>query len=399
MIMRVLKVIFIAIIAIFITKSGNSQSINHIWVGHYSLTMYWESDNMKSDIPYLIDLRNSNVAKIKYFAGRQIETNWELADSVLTIDNVKYKLVALTEDSLVYSPNLTKKEKPVEEEIVSDDIAVAVPIKDELFVFKKIQNINIPYSASEVQKILENKVLLNANQPNDGNLDYGDWFEFLDNGVALQKMDIKEKKEKHLQSECWKIESYENYLFLVFNSKMIPMVGSQGFLTDGYQIAYLDTERIILNNFIFTNKAEYLLTSPSKNEKIQESLYGKWISINDTSKFYMRRYSKRAVADGRIKLFSDTLTYELKKDSLTITPNEFKPYSCNWRINSDGTVFIFEYKVENEYYNGYYVEYANFVRKSDDTFELELYNNSRLTGLEKPRSIFYNKFQTFKRIK
>ena len=73
--MRVLKVIFIAIIAIFITKSGNSQSINHIWVGHYSLTMYWESDNMKSDIPYLIDLRNSNVAKIKYFAGRQIETN------------------------------------------------------------------------------------------------------------------------------------------------------------------------------------------------------------------------------------------------------------------------------------------------------------------------------------
>jgi len=400
--MKVIHYLAIGLFFISACNSGKHESIQDIWIGQYKLTLYFESENIKNNIPYLMDLRNSEVAKIKYLPGQLIETNWNLSNKILTIDSVNYRLISISKDSLVYSPYMEELEEPVKEKF-SDGEAHAVPFKDEYFVFKRIKKVNIPFSVDSIHNIISNKIWIKEEAFLKSTRKYADWFEFLDNGIALMKMEIDFEEdsvvENHIQSESWKIETYENYPFLVFNAHHVYQKGFQGNIREAYQITHLETNMIGFDYFMYGNKVRLKLYTPTISHNLNETLYGKWKSFNDTSKFYARRYSERFVKDGSLLLFDDDLNYELKKDTLIMYPNNFEPVICNWRINSDGTIFIFEYRIQNEYYDGYYVEFANFKMKSDNKFELELFYNYLQTGMEKPKSILFNRFQVFERIK
>lgn len=400
-----MRVLFYFIISAILIPSCKIEkpNIHDIWVGDYEKTIYFDEESIGNSIPYLLDLREADLAKIKYLPGREIETTWNLLNNILTIDSVEYRLISLSNDSLVYSPYMEELEKPTEV-IMEEDEVYEVPIKDTYLVFKRINKVNIPIAKDSIHKILSNKIWINEKVKGNKSFDFADWIEFLDNGIALMKMDVDfgqdGKIEKHIQSEGWSIETYGNYKFLVFATNHIYSKGFQGNINAAFQITHLDSDNIEFDYFLQRNQKVYSLYNPSDKVVQNNHIYGNWISKNDSSKYLPKPASYSwAPKDETVQIFNGELKYELKKDTLKIIPNKFNPVICNWRINSDGTIFIYEYEVKNEYSGGYYVEYANFEMKSDDIFELELFSNDMHTGLEKPRIILFNKFQTFERIK
>jgi len=390
------------LIGLILIGCGNSDltnDIHGIWVGDYKMTLYFDPDeNRLSSLPMLIDLVDSNNATIKYFYGKEVRTNWEINDSILTLDSINYRIISITNDSIVYSPYLKENDKPPDESI-NDDYPKAVPIRDEYFVFKRIKDKKLKYSEKEMNGILNNK-LWHKTHIDPATPKFGNWLEFLDNGVAVFKMTDDSTKETSLLDECWRIENYNGYSFLFFYINWYQNNG-YGALNDGYQLLEITENEFILDRFSGKQSAKYQLVKTNPDQAITSNLIGKWISDNDTTAYYSsngRIINDRYIKQGKYKLYDDTLVYQFHMDSLIITGKGILPRKCKWRLNSDNTILIYEYLLDREDFIGYHVEYSNIELVSNDSLKIKLCYLYLPTGCEKPQMIIVNRNQEFKRV-
>ena len=306
-------------------------------------------------------------------------------------------MIEVNEDSLVYSPYLIEQIKPIEDKIndSDSDMVYAVPEKNKFFVFNKIRDTKLKYNEIQTTEFLKNKAWIKENIKDKDQLEYGDWFELFDNGVAIYKYLLDSSYLYNLQDECWKIEVYDEYLFLVYYHNWHQ---NNGFITDGFQIIDIQNEFFTIDNLIDNQPTTYYIDTLKNVNLSVENLIGKWESLNDSSKSYGKFIPKRRINSGRYSLYDDILFYQFDKRTLGINISGIEPIFCKWRINSDGTILLYEYKIENEKFDGYHVEYAHILKHTNDSLELKLFSSYIYSGIEKPEIVILNKEQIFTRI-
>jgi hypothetical protein len=391
---HIISLVLLGLIFISSKKPEIDPVIQNIWVGDYKLTLYFDSTQRTyNDLPMIMDLSDTDQAVLKYFAGNEIKTSWSVNNGLLTIDTVDYRIISLSNDSIVYSP-YSKENSKSDTEPNDDDELTLVPIKDEYYVFKRLKDFKPKGTVASITDYFNNRLFYNHNYDSIL-LKYGDYLDFLDNGVVVYKMQDKSPINILLHEECWRIEKYKEYSFLFFYHSWTK---SNGFLDHAHQIVSLNDVGFTLVSFPRHQQTDYILANPEKDNKFHSKMTGKWISINDTSRFYSKHLSKKLIESGRYKLFDDTLNYNFYHDSLSISGNGFLPIQCNWRLNSDNSILIYEYPIETQMGKDYHVEYANIRNFKDDLLELELFDNYISTGFKKPQMIILNKNQTFRRI-
>ena len=381
---------------------GNSDltnDIHGIWVGDYKMTLYFDSEeNMHSSLPMLIDIIDSNKVTLKYFSGKEVNTNWKINDSILTLDSINYRIISITNDSIVYSPYIKENDKP-NDESVNEDYLKAVPIRDEYFVFKRIKDKKLKYSEKEIYGIMNNQ-LWHKTDIDTAAPKFGNWLEFLDNGVAIFKMTDDSTRETNLHDECWRIENYNGYSFLFFYINWYQNNGF-GALNDAFQLLDITENGFILDGFGINQPAKYQLAKTNRDSPITSNLIGKWISVNDTTTFFSSNgwvINNRYIKQGKYKLYDDTLVYQFYLDSLIVSGKGILSHKCEWRLNSDNTILIYEYLVDREDFNGYHVEYSNIKLVSNDSLKIKLFELYLPTGCEKPQMIIVNSNQEFERV-
>jgi hypothetical protein len=391
---HIISFVFLGLIFISSKKPEINPYIQNIWVGDYILTLYFDStQSTYNGLPMIMDLSDPDLAVLKYFTGNEIKTSWSLNNGILTIDSVNYRIIALSNDSIVYSPYLKENSKSETKPNDEDELTLT-PIRDEYYVFKRLKEFNPKGTVENITDYFNNKLFYNLNY--DSILfKYGDYLDFLDNGVVVYKLQDKSSINIHLQEECWRIEKYKGYSFLFFYHSWSK---NNGFMDHAHQIASLNDVGFTLVGFPRHKQTDYILANPEKDDTLHSKIAGKWISMNDTSRFYGEHLSKKLIKSGKYKLFDDTLNYNFYHDSLSISGNGFLPIQCNWRLNSDNSILIYEYLIETEEGKDYHVEYANIRNFKDDLLDLELFDNYISTGLDKPKIIILNRNQNFKRI-
>ena len=381
-----------------ISSICNSQNsaIHDIWIGDYQKTLYYDSsESLYQHLPYLIDFTDSNKAIINYFAEGKNNVNWSLNDSILNIGDENYRIIDISDDSLVISSYLEVTEKPKKQAMEHGGVKVE-PVKDKHQVFRRLKKHKIGLSKDQMTDILSNSLYVSTSRIIDA-LNNGDWIEFLDNGVAIFKMHIDNKSfDIHLQEECWKIEDYEGYSFLVFYRNW-PQ--GNGMYNRGYQILGFSENRFKLSNYPNYKNSEYKKVSTQKDNSSNITMTGEWISFNDSSKFKSSHYPSMLLKNPQYRIYNDTLKYTFQKDSMFINVKGIPLISCNWRISSDSTLLIYEYQTDNEEFKGYHVEYSLLRNLNNNSFEIYKFNNSIKTTLEKPKVILLNSRLRFEKVK
>jgi len=340
----------------------------------------------------IIDLTDSSQAIIKEFTSKKTSKAWEINDSILMIDSINYRIISISKDSIAYSPYLKENEKP-KEEPVDENILTVVPIRDEYYVLRRVKENKLKYSDTEISHILNNR-LCKKTSIDSTILNYENWIEFLDNGVAISKT-IDSARNIYLYDDCWKVENYQGYTFLVFYHNWYQ---NNGWMDYGFQILDLTKNGLTLNESSENISVLYNFTKVNERNTNESQLIGKWISINDTAKYYSRRLPVEAIQRGTLKLFNDTLIYQFQEDLLTISGKGFESINCNWRLNSDSSILIFEYLIDLEEFYGFHVQYANLKNFTNSSFEIELFENRIFTKLKKPRKLILNRNQIFRKV-
>ncbi|MFC0878941.1 hypothetical protein ACE01N_20270 [Saccharicrinis sp. FJH2] len=119
--MKTLISIILFIFLLNLNKSFSQENVKDIWLGDYQLNLFFDGiENSKFELNELLDLSKANSGIRKYFnsstyfPGFEKKISWSLNDTILLIDTIKYRVINLSADSLVISPNLAEKSKPTE---------------------------------------------------------------------------------------------------------------------------------------------------------------------------------------------------------------------------------------------------------------------------------------------
>ncbi|MFC0878940.1 hypothetical protein ACE01N_20265 [Saccharicrinis sp. FJH2] len=258
-----------------------------------------------------------------------------------------------------------------------------LPVKDTYLVFKKLNKVKIHQNRDSVIKILSNKTWIDEKMDLEKSKDTY-WIEFLNNGIMIEKFVIDSLNQIYLQENCWTIEKYEDFAFLVYFYN-----GLQGMKRATYQVLNINDTTLTISKS--NHETKNLLIKPLSKKSLNKSGFlGEWISINDTSNYV--NYDKYSL----IK-YTDTLRYKFTKDTLTISGNDFE-YSCHWFLNADNTILIFEYLTGYKHdLIKFYVEYASILDFKNEKFKLKLFENRIETNREKP-DILLNMIQDFKKL-
>ena len=389
----VIIILFVGLISNSCNRPDSNYNIHSIWVGAYHQVLYFDSTkSLYNYLPMIIDLTDSSQAIIKEFTSKKTSKAWEINDSILMIDSINYRIISISKDSIAYSPYLKENEKP-KEEPVDENILTVVPIRDEYYVLRRVKENKLKYSDTEISHILNNR-LCKKTSIDSTILNYENWIEFLDNGVAISKT-IDSARNIYLYDDCWKVENYQGYTFLVFYHNWYQ---NNGWMDYGFQILDLTKNGLTLNESSENISVLYNFTKVNERNTNESQLIGKWISINDTAKYYSRRLPVEAIQRGTLKLFNDTLIYQFHEDLLTISGKGFESINCNWRLNYDSSILIFEYLIDLEEFYGFHVQYANLKNFTNSSFEIELFENRIFTKLKKPRKLILNRNQIFRKV-
>jgi hypothetical protein len=350
---------------------------------------------MWNNLPLIADFSDIDTAVLVGYMGNEYKTNWSIKDSILTYDSIDYRIIKLTNDSLIFSPFLELDYTPEIYRTEYDDgtIVEEEPVFDTHYVFRKISNSKLKISSLEGSEKLSNKrfervqSIIKHHYPLE-------FIEFLDNGVSISSSRNDSTNILYFQDDCWMIFDYKGYKFLYFYHSWHQ---NNGFMNYGYQLCDLSNSgfRIKINREEDLTRYKYIEPSPSQINS--DSFMGDWYSVNDTSNYYARHIPKSQIERGRMQLFSDTLFYSFYNDSLIIDNKIFTAVLCKWRISSDNNLLIYEFPVDNQWFQGYHVEYSKIDKVVNDSLFLELFQNAMQTGIEYPHTLILNRYQEFVR--
>lgn len=387
---RLRKILLFSLIIISLYSCSNTKKIHGIWLGDYKKDIYFDDTRgCINDLNELIDLSQPDSGLIKYFPSyNSLRLKWKLKNNILFLDSLKYRIVKITDDSLVLSVNLSENKKP-QVEVFDTLECYAAHVRDTYCVYKKLREKIIDSDTLIACNILANKIWKMESITKGAGYMY-DNYEFLNNGVYISKYINEKTKEVSLLSDCWRIESFKRNLFLVLYKN-----GLMGNFDYKYQILDINDSTLKLalsegKTVVFKSKAK------SDVADISEHFQGEWVCKNDTNKFYSKYISKRLIEKGRLKLFDGELKYSFINDSLFIKLDTIN-FNCKWYLNLDQTILIYEYPNDVYPAKNVNIQHSSILKADSESLIVELDENLIYVDVFKP-GLFLNKVQIFKRM-
>jgi hypothetical protein len=377
------------------------KDINGIWIGNYPKRSFFESNvgNHILTSPKILDLTNKETAIIKFFNEESTEINWSISGEILTLDSIPYRIVSFSKDSILFSSYLTPGDSIKAEyefvDIWDGDSVFIVHETEDLYYLTRINETKIYNSKEDISNHIKNLMWHNSNSIIDssGKLN---WIEFHNNGVAIYNRNYGNNSLNYIDDECWGIEKYKDYAFILFYKDWYRQNGTQDYV---YQLTNIGKGELILevgekknNRFISKSAAK------NNNNNIKSILNGNWISLNDTNNYYgihAEGYLKYGIAER----YSDTIMFEFIGDSLIVNIKNVETDIYKWRLNSDNTILITEEKLDFDGITSFHTDYFLIKNITANSFDLEIINNLRETRTStRPNQVILNETQKFRKI-
>lgn len=369
--------------------------------GNYPKKHTFESNSGKHILysPKLLDLTDNKTAIIKFFNEEPTEINWSISGEILTLDSKPYRIVSFSKDSIIFSSYLTPRENIIAElelvDIWDGDSVFLEPEADDLYYLARVNDTKVSTSAEDISNQIKNRIWYNSNSIIDS-LCNPNWIEFLNNGVAIYNLNYGKESQNYVHDECWGVEKYKDYAFLLFYEDWYRQNGTQDYV---YQLTSICENEIILDIDERKNNI-FVLKSAIKDDgnNFKSKLNGNWISLNDTNNYY--GINAEAYLEYGIALrYSDTVKFEFIGDSLIVNIKNVETDIYKWRLNSDNTILITEEKLEFDGIVSFHTDYFLIKNVTANSFDLDIIDNLREIGTSRPNLILLNESQKFKKVK
>jgi hypothetical protein len=324
----------------------------------------------------IFDFKKNRDLTIKNYGIKDttIHKKWHFkSDSILKIDSLEFKIQELKKNKLI---------------IIDFNRADTFWLN-----FKKPKKTKIKYNKKQIQNILLSKIWKSKDRSNTQEYNH---FEFFENKSMIYRYKMSKKDSiEYLSNEKWGLAEYKNYFFLYNYPDYFLGNGNWEQMNQILEITpnFFSLEKDY-NNKIYDNN---FYSEIQKKKSV--NILGNWKSKNYKTKNYGEFISKTDIKNGDTKLFEGELNLEITKEYIEFRIDSINMGKYKWQIGKDYKTLLMGKKYEGEISEGSFIVLADIIENNEKEFKLHLFENSFLTGFEKPRFIIVNKIQTFEKKK
>ena len=363
------KLLILIIITLFISCNNTKDKFIGIWMGdreNFYNPNEGNSENISltQGLPILLDFKKENKLNLKIFGAKTFKNiEWKIEnDSLLNINNIKYKIRKVTKDT----------------------ISLELFTRAEKYDYKiyRIKDKKIKLDSSSVIQNLTTEIWSNLkNYPKERNqLEFENHIEYYKNSVRLLKYNVPLKEygienssESVLNtySDSWLIGKYKNYYFISQND--YQLYGTSIYFNIN-QITKLNNSELNIYrpNWTINQEGIFYKSKPKTNNLLnKKALVGLWKSENLGNKKYT--YYKREVKES--EKYKGNLFYEFSLEKLKIYGTETDTLICDWYLNRDKTILFNYNSWELNSITGINGEALDLKDFEKNSLELNLFNN------------------------
>lgn len=386
----IIRLNFFVLFSILLSCNNNSIGSKFIGTWIANRTNFYNSDSTKSvntslqqGLPILLDFKKNNDLSLKVFGDSVFNLKWHLEnDTILNIDNYKYRIIAHSKDSITlglirYGKKLNYCIYKIKDaQIKSDSISIIKNLCKTTWWHYIANNKEVDYINTKV------------------------YTEFFANNTKLLKYqrpceDTLSDSVVHLKINRWAIDRYKDYYFI---SECYHQLAGTSPYDIIYQIEEINDSIFEISNPRYTenNKTKLFAYKSKVNlEAATNKMTGLWKSKNLKEKSYGNKLSNRLIKKGVIKKFEGDLYYKFNKSNLIQYGTDTDTLISKWYFNNDCTVFLYE----NHHEYGINVLASEIDELNDSILRLKLSYNKMPGNTNKPREYILNINQHFVKLK
>jgi hypothetical protein len=367
------KLLILLTFILFISCNETEDKFTGIWIGERTnfynpkLNNFDERiDNISltQSLPLLLDFEKENYLTLKIFGGKTYENvKWGIeSDSLLNINNIKYKILKITKDTICLELSSIAEKynykiyRIKQKKIKLDSLSVVEKLTSEIW--------------SNLKKYPKNKKYL----------EFENHIEYFDNSVRIRKYNVPLKEygiENNTESilntynDIWVIGKYKDFYFI--SQHDYQLYGTSPYFNINQITKINDFElNIYRPNWTINQEGVFYKSKPETNNILnKKALVGLWRSENLGNKKYT--YYKRNVNES--EKYKGNLFYEFSLEKLKIYGSETDTLIFDWYLNRDKTILFNYNSWELNNINGISGEALDLKYFEKDSLELNLFNN------------------------
>lgn len=364
------KLLFLLIITFFTSCNNTEDKFIGIWIGDRE-NFYnpnegnAENISLTQGLPILLDFKKENNLTLKIFGAKTFENiKWQIEnDSLLNINNIKYKIRKVTKDTI--SLELFTRAEKYDYKLYR--------IKDKIIELD---------SASVIQK-LTTEIWSNLKKypKNKSLLEFENHIEYYKNSVRLLKYNVPLKEygiegssESILNtySDSWVIGKYKNFYFI--SQHDYQLYGTSPYFNIN-QITKINNSELNIYrpNWTINQEGVFFKIKPKTNNFLnKKQLVGLWKSENLKNK----KYSYYSYKFKESEKYEGNLFYNFSLEKLKIYGTETDTLICDWYLNRDKTILFYYSPWEINNIKGISGETSEIKHFEKDILELNLFYNN-----------------------
>ena len=382
------KLLILLIITLFISCNNTEDKFIGIWMGDRENFYNPNEENSENisltqGLPILLDFKKKNNLTLKIFGAKTFENiKWKIEnDSLLNINNIKYKIRKVTKDT----------------------ICLELYTRAENYDYKiyRIKNKKIELDSTSIIEKLTTEIWSNLKEYSKNNLQYENHIEYYKNSVRLMKYNVPLKEygiENNPESvlntynDSWVIGKYKDFYFISENDYEMEGISPYWNLEQITKIN--DSElNIYRPKWNINQEALFYKTKPKTNTILnKKELIGLWKSENFGEKKYT--YYSREIKES--EKYKGNLFYDFSLEKLKIYGTETDTLICDWYLNRDKTILFYYNTWELKTLKGIVGETIDIEKFEKDKLELNIFENNVQKGNNYYKLNINQKFERIK---
>lgn len=364
------KLLILLIITLFISCNNTEDKFIGIWMGDRENFYNPNKENSENisltqGLPILLDFKKENKLNLKIFGAKTFKNiEWKIEkDSLLNINNIKYKIRKITKDT----------------------ICLELFTRAEKYDYKiyRIKNKKIKLDSSSVIQKLTTEIWSNLKEypKNQNLLKFENHIEYYKNSVRLMKYNvplkvygIENNSESVLNTynDSWTIGKYKDFYFISQHDNQLYGTSPYFNINQITKINNLELN-IYRPNWNINQEGLFYKFKPKTNNLLnKKALVGLWNSKNLESKKYT--YYTRKIKES--EKYKGNLFYKFSLEKLKIYGTKTDTLICDWHLNRDKTILFYYSPWELNTIKGISGETSDVKYFQKDNLELNLFNNN-----------------------
>lgn len=384
------KLLILLIITLFISCNNTEDKFIGIWMGdreNFYNPNKESSENISltQGLPVLLDFKKENKLNLKIFGAKTFKNiEWKIEnDSLLNINNIKYKIRKVTKDT----------------------ISLELFTRAEKYDYKiyRIKDKKIKLDSSSVIQKLTTDIWSNLKEypKNKSLLEFENHIEYYKNSVRLLKYNVPLKEygvENNSESvlnvynDSWAIGKYKDFYFISQHDNQLYGTSPYFNINQITKINNLELNIYRPNWNINQEGLFYKFKSKANNTLNKKALVGLWKSKNLENKKYT--YYTRKIKES--EKYKGNLFYKFSLEKLKIYGTKTDTLICDWHLNRDKTILFYYSPWKLNTIKGISGETSDIKYFQQDNLELNLFNNNIYKDNNQYRLNINQKFERIK---